>query len=284
MLTQTSVATSTGSLNCVESAGAGPTVLMIHGGSYSSAVFRKQFQSPLATSHRLIAVDLPGHGGSADATDPAQQYSIRGFTQAIADFIERMRLEHVVIYGWSLGGHIALELIGHPDVSGVMASGAPPVSRGPIAMLQAFQTSWDMLLASKESFSERDILRFHQLCFPNGADAEVLDGLRRADGRVRPILVRSLMRGEGVDEKRAVEFAKIPVAIVNGENEPFVRLRYLENLRYSSLWHESCQVLANAGHAPFWDQPGRFNALLERFADDAVAYRPSVAVPGRLSA
>jgi pimeloyl-ACP methyl ester carboxylesterase len=284
VLANLTLKTRTTLLHGIDTGGSGPPVLMLHGAGYSKAVFRKQLDSALAGRHRLIALDLPGHGDSPDAGNPGHDYTIRGFTETITEAIEQLGVERLVVFGWSLGGHIGFELLGHPMVAGVMASGAPPVSRGPIAMLRAFQTSWDMLLASKEKFSERDVLRFNHLCFPNGADGDIIEAVRRADGRARPILVRSLMRGDGVDERQAVEHAEVPVAIVHGEAEPFVRFSYVETLSYSTLWRGACHVIANAGHAVFWDQPERFNALLDRFAEDAAAYRQPVALPGRRSA
>ena len=58
-------------------------------------------------------------------------------------------------------------------VAGLMLTGAPPVSRGPIGMLRGFHASWDMLLASKEVFSARDVERYAQLCYGDNATPEL---------------------------------------------------------------------------------------------------------------
>ena len=252
-------------LALTESDGPGLPILLLHGTASSRAAFARQFSSPLAKQHRLLALDLPGHGDSSDAADPAA-YTLAALTQTVAGFIATMNLRRVVICGWSLGGHIAMELIGHPAIAGAVVVGAPPLSKGPLGMLRAFQPSWDIFLASKENFSERDVQRFYNLCFPRGGSPELLAAVRRADGRVRPALSGSIMRGEMRDERRAVETSPVPVAIVNGADEPFMRLGYVDGLRQESLWQGEPLLLAEAGHAPFWDQPETFNQLLAEFA------------------
>lgn len=267
MLHAKSIATSAGALRYTESEGPGLPILMLHGTGSCRAVFGMQLDSSLALKHRLIAVDLPGHGESEDAADPAS-YSLRGMTRTITELVERLELDRFMILGWSLGGHIAIEMVGHDRLAGMMLCGAPPVGHGPLAMLRAFRPSWDAPLASKEDYSDRDVARFFALCYGRGATPELLDAIRRSDGRVRVATVRSLMRGECLDQKLAVQTAQVPVALVNGRDEPFVRLAYLDTLAGPSLWHGMPLVIEDAGHAPFWDQPDEFNELLGAFAGD----------------
>jgi pimeloyl-ACP methyl ester carboxylesterase len=101
---------------------------------------------------------------------------------------------------------------------------------------------------------------------------------------VRTAVSRSLMRGEGVDQKRAVEEARVPVAMVNGEADTVTRLSYVAALDYSTLWTGACHVIPNAGHAPFWDQPDTFNRLLAQFAGDVADHRVHEPVQLRQSA
>ena len=166
-------------LALTESDGTGMPILMLHGTASSREAFARQFHSPLAEAHRLLALDLPGHGASGDAAGPAG-YTLAALTETVAGCIAELKLRRLVICGWSLGGHIAMELIGHPAVAGVMITGAPPLSKGPLGMLRAFQPSWDMLLASKENFTERDVQRFYHLCFGQGGSPELLAAVRRA--------------------------------------------------------------------------------------------------------
>lgn len=256
-----------------ETAGEGVPLLLVHGSGSSKEVFAKQFSSPLADRHRLIALDLPGHGATSNAHNPATGYSVHGFAETLAEVIEALGVDRVVVFGWSLGGHIAIELASFsPAVIGLLLTGTPPVGHGPLAMLRGFHTNWDLLLASKEHFSAKDAQRFHDLCFGGTGDPAFLEAIERADGRARTIFFRSMLRGDGADQKQVVERSGIPVAIVNGSHEPFARLGYMASLAYGSLWGERCIVIHDAGHAPFWEKPEVFNPLLEQFAADAALH------------
>lgn len=281
MLQDRTIHCSSGALRITESDGEGMPILMIHGTGSCRAVFGHQLQSSLAGRHRLIAVDLPGHGDSEDAANP-ETYALRGMARTMTELVARLRLERFMILGWSLGGHIAIEMIEHEGLAGLMVCGTPPVSRGPLAMLRAFRTSWDMPLASKEVYSDRDVARFFSLCYGRGATPELMAAIRRADGRVRSATMRAMMRGDFSDQRLAVEHSPVPVALVNGREDPLIRLSYLDSLAGPALWHGLPIVIEEAGHACFWDQPAAFNELLAALAAECLPFRE--AAPVRASA
>ena len=89
--------TSHGEISVVESSGTGLPVVMIHGNSSCKEVFARQLESPLADKYRMIAFDLPGHGASQDAVDPARTYSMPGYADvmAIDDCDERRKIGYL---------------------------------------------------------------------------------------------------------------------------------------------------------------------------------------------
>ena len=74
------------------SAGQGPPVVLIHGNSSSSPAFSRQLEEQLGREHRLVAVDLPGHGKSADAKDPSA-YSLPGHARAVRAVVEALGID-----------------------------------------------------------------------------------------------------------------------------------------------------------------------------------------------
>jgi pimeloyl-ACP methyl ester carboxylesterase len=277
-IVERTIHTSHGAVRISDTDGAGFPILMIHGSSWSRKVFEKQLKSSLANEWRLIAVDLPGHGESEDAADPQSTYSITGFADCMEEVIEQLGLSRLAVLGWSLGGHIAIQMASRSQhVAGLMISGAPPVPRGFIGMLRGFHASFDMLLASKQNFSARDCDRFEHLSFGKADDPSFRDMILRADGRARVRFSQSMMRGEGADQRRTVEQASVPIAFVNGSDDPFVKASYISSLNIPLLFGNEPQIIQGAGHAPFREKPEQFNALLDRFLQAVAVNEAAIA-------
>ena len=80
-----------------------------------------------------------------------------------------------------------------------------------------------------------------------------------------------------MDQRLIVESSPVPLAVVNGGTDRFVNLDYFDTVAYANLWEGRCYRLSGVGHAPFWEAPGDFDLLLERFLQDVeTAVRPLV--------
>lgn len=137
------VDTAHGRLAYMESGGDGLPVLFIHGNSSCKEMFGRQFSAPMAWRYRFIAFDLPGHGKSSEAPEPAKTYSITGFADAAMALLEALKVERAAVMGWSLGGHAALEMMARwPGTVAGWITGTPPA--GGADMAEAFlpSTRW----------------------------------------------------------------------------------------------------------------------------------------------
>ena len=268
-LIETSCQTSDGAISATVSSGAGLPLVLLHGSGSAGTVFDRLMGGPLADRYRMIVPDLPGHGASDDAERPAETYTLPGLARSVSEALDRLGVGRCMIFGWSLGGHIALEMLSfRPDIVGIMLTGAPPIGHGPLGVFPAFQLSRASALASKAQFSESDVERFARMCFGDHQTPDDLSNIRRADGRLRKIMFGSMVRGQCADERYLVEHADVPIAMVNGSEETVSRLSYVARLRYRKLWDGLCHIIPDAGHAPFLQAPAAFDTLLERFADE----------------
>jgi pimeloyl-ACP methyl ester carboxylesterase len=272
---QYTVETAHGSL-AVEESGQGETPLvMIHGNSFCRGVFRHQLRSSLTANHRLIAFDLPGHGQSSNAPDPKRTYTLSGFVDAVVELLGKLGINNAIVFGWSLGGLIGMEMIPRfPGLRGLMISGAPPVDRDHMA--QAFKPSPQRELAGKQYFSPAEVDAFVQATIGRSAEQFMRDAVALADGRFRKTLSSSFGASQGPDLRQIVESSPTPLAVVNGGAEPIVNLDYFDSVKYANLWNKHCYRLAGLGHAPFWERPEEFNPLLECFLADVESDHASI--------
>lgn len=266
------ISTSQAEIAVLESSGGGLPVVLIHGNSSCKEVFARQFESPEAARHRMIALDLPGHGESGDARAD-DTYSISGYADLVEEVLAALGVRRCIVLGWSLGGHVGVELLGRGadrgvDIAGLMLVGSPPFGRGLLAVARAFHISYDLLLATKGRLSAHEARRFGRACLGTAVQPRFLDMIVRTDVRARPALLRSMIKGDGFDQRAVVERTDRPVAMLNGAEEPFARLDFVAGLAYGALWDDTCHVIEGAGHAPFIERPDVFNPLFGRFLDD----------------
>jgi pimeloyl-ACP methyl ester carboxylesterase len=109
-------------------AGSGPVLLLVHGLG-GSALNWVAVAPALASRHRVVVPDLPGHGRSGPLPHPS---GASLFADDLAELIRREEAAPVVVVGHSLGGLVALRLaIRHPDlVGGVLLAAAAGISSG----------------------------------------------------------------------------------------------------------------------------------------------------------
>lgn len=278
--------TSDAVLRVSDTGGRGMPLLMIHGSGSNRHAFVGQMRAEALQAFRLVSVDLPGHGESTDALHPRSTYTLPGLARTLTELMAQMNLGPSIVFGWSLGGHVALEMMTGPaPIAALMITGAAPIARGPLGILRGLQVSAGTKLAGKRDFTDADVALFARTCLGDSATSADLDSIRRADGRLRKFMFRSMLLGQCADEKRVAETDPRPLAVVNGSDEPFAKPGYVAGLRYRALWRGLCHVIPEAGHAPFRTHPEQFNALLASFAGEVAAGRrqaePSQAGAGR---
>lgn len=263
------IATSHCEIAVEQSTGTQGPILLIHGNSSCKEVFKHQVQGEPGSTLRCISMDLPGHGSSDDAINPDETYTMSGYADAALQVMQVLGIETFIVFGWSLGGHIGIEMMSRSDrITGLLISGTPPISKDPADMANAFLPSEHMAFTGQETLSKEEADSYaHATCGANANYEEFLgEAVRRTDGRARRIMMEAAMRGEGANQRQVVEHDPTPLAIVNGADEPMVNNAYLKLIDYKSLWEGKVHLIPDVGHAPFWEAPEPFNELLLRFA------------------
>lgn len=87
-------------------------LILLHGAIGSKAQLH-DLATALSSSYDVHALNLPGHGGEVLTTD----FSIPAFAAFVKDYIDTHKLTNVSIFGYSMGGYVAVYLsLQHPDL------------------------------------------------------------------------------------------------------------------------------------------------------------------------
>jgi pimeloyl-ACP methyl ester carboxylesterase len=256
-----------------QSHGRDRAVVFVHGNSSSALTWRQLMTGTFGQRYRCLALDLPGHGHSAPASDPSA-YSLPGYAAVLTSFARETGAADAVVVGWSLGGHIAIEAAPDmPAARGFVIFGTPPVGSAS-QLAEAFYPNPAMSVGMTSVITPEEA-RAYAASFTRPGSALPLDeftnDILRTDGAARGGLAASITEGRFRDQVAVAGALERPLAILHGEGDQFVNPAYLRELSVPRLWRGSVQLIAGAGHAPHQETPAEFSDLLQQFIADLPA-------------
>ncbi len=249
--------------------GQGQPLLLIHGWAASAEVWH--FQQGLSSTHRLIMPDLRGHGLSAA---PDSGYSFVDFADDLVELVTVLRLENVILIGWSMGVQVALQAYSRLRnclSALVFVSGTPTFTAGddyPHGLPAVATKGLELLL--KRDF-HKALYNFFRSMFIEGE----LEGDDKGSVVADELMVRLPARHAALEALRTLadsdlrsllSSVDLPVLLIHGSADticPASASCYMA----AGLSAASLELLEGAGHAPFLSQPQKFNELLKRFMD-----------------
>lgn len=110
----------------VQEMGEGPAVVLLHGTGAATHSWR-HLMPLLAQDHRVIAMDLPGHGFTRGR--PAGELTLPGMAAAVTALLDKLEVRPERLIGHSAGAAIALRMVHSgfavPEVVGLNAALSP---------------------------------------------------------------------------------------------------------------------------------------------------------------
>lgn len=249
----------------------GRPIVFIHGFSQCGMSWSRQMHSDLADSFRLVALDLRGHGKS---DKPLEGYgNSRLWADDIQAVIRTLELDHPVLCGWSYGPLVILDYIRHygeGDIRGINFIGG--VTK--LGSDEAASVLSPDFLALIPAFFSTDIREcvgavstLARLCFVHPLSDEEFYLALGYNVSV-PAYVRQGLFSRAFDNDDLLPAIRKPVLITHGDADAVVSRDVIDR-QMKRITHAQVDVMKNAGHGCFWDEPAMYNRRLREFVEAA---------------
>jgi pimeloyl-ACP methyl ester carboxylesterase len=203
----------------------------------------------LAKNRQLIVVELQGHGHTPLGGRPM---SIENMADDVAGLIEQLKIERADVFGYSMGGEVALALaIRHPNVVGKVAINGSTF-RG---IQEAFEpASWKQLQSLPDNFAPPPLkAHYDQVA---------------ADPKEWPALVRAVKKmileykGFSPEQMRSIQ---AEVLITQGDRDGIRPEHEVE--MYRLIPHAQLAIFPHADHFLIFTQPEKLQSMVVAFLD-----------------
>jgi pimeloyl-ACP methyl ester carboxylesterase len=229
--------------------GAGdPALVFIHGGLADRTFWEGQLRE-FAGRHRVVALDLPGHGESGLNR---KKWGIPEFGADVKAVIEAEKLKSAIIFGNSLGGPVAIEaaLLLPDRVLGVVGVDTFQVLDNRIEPEQAKKRA-----ESFQSDFTGALKQMVRMLFHDDADPALIAEAERRMAGISPEAVHAMFLSfAGYDVGAAAGRLTVPLRTINGDLYP---TDVMGNRKVKDDF--DAVIMKHMGHYPMLERPKEFN-------------------------
>jgi pimeloyl-ACP methyl ester carboxylesterase len=185
------------------------------------------------------------------------------------DVLAALGGQHPVVLGWSLGGYVGLELTARNPArfAGLCITGTAPLNIVPEDFARGYDASSHLVLAGKQYLTHGEQRAYAgSATAPLSSDSAFLHAnINRTDGRTRYYMIAKLGVVDWPRQMRMIREGTLPLAILNGADDPFLDHRYIADLTYGRIWSGAPHDIPDGKHAPFFNAPDTFNGSFRAF-------------------
>lgn len=257
------------SLN-VLTAGEGRPLLLLHGFTGTARSWSRQ-TGAWSTSHRVIAPDLLGHGGS-DAPAESARYRLERQARDVVELLELLEATPATVVGYSMGARLALVLAAtQPQAVERLVLESPSAGIDDALVRAERQAADERLAGDLERFGlEAFVDRWEAL--PMFASHAALPHDVRAAQRAErlqhtPSGLAASLRGAGQGAMTPLhdrlDEIRVPALVIAGELDAIGLDRARRVAR--GMPAARLEVVSGAGHTPHLERPEAFSGLVDDF-------------------
>jgi len=234
--------------------GSGPTLLLTHGYSSTSAMWTGQIEA-LSKHHKLVLWDMRGHGQSDYPDDPAA-YSEALTVADIAALLDQVGAASAIIGGLSLGGYMSLAFYrAHPERVRALLI----IDTGPGFKKDDARDAWNQRARDSAERYEREGLAVLQTLSRERSSVSH----RNASGLAHA--ARGMLTQRDARVIESLPAIKVPALVIIGADDaPFLAA---SDYMATKIPGAKKAIIPAAGHAVNMDQPQAFLEAVLPFLD-----------------
>jgi pimeloyl-ACP methyl ester carboxylesterase len=249
-------------------AGAGDTrpMLFLHGlgGNYGTW---QVVLGNLAETHRVVALDLPGHGKSSKPAPNAFDYSVIGLAESVKAAIVSLKLKKPILVGHSLGGGVAMKLaldLGD-QIGGLVLIDSAGLGN------EIGKELLDLMAGEAGPATARGLLELfyedQRLVLDRGVDDMAQTQLADGAWPAQQAVANAAFNGgsQSLDLPKHLREIKQPALIIWGERDRVIPLAHAASA-LGKLPDATFKLIAGVGHVPQVEAPDAVATALDRFA------------------
>ncbi len=245
-------------------AGTGRPLVLVHGFPLSKAMWRPQLDA-LAGSARVLAVDLPGFGGSRGFDGPP---SVEAMADRVAEFLDALQIrEPAVLGGLSMGGYVTLAFARR---HAARLRGLVLADTKADADDDTGKANRDKMIALVNESGPRVVIE-QMLPKLLGADTvarrpAVAEEVRAIGAAQPAAAIADALRAmrDRPDATPGLSAVSVPTLVVVGEQDALTPPMKAEELG-RAIRGAKVQVIPGAGHMANLEDPEAFNAAVRAF-------------------
>jgi pimeloyl-ACP methyl ester carboxylesterase len=232
-----------------------PIVVFVHGWTCDRSFFAPQVEH-FARRHRVVSVDLRGHG---ESDKPSGPYSIGVYADDIAYLIDQLGLGKVVAVGHSSGGLTALQLAAsHPHSVAAIVMVEPGPFAAPPDLRAGVEAIADAIEAGNQE-PRREFIK-NNLFLPTSDPMfveHVLRTMMAAPSHVAASGLRGVIAFDGPAVATQCQVPALHLAAASPFNPPHLMSQWLPNVVHGQT--------VGAGHFNQLEAPDQVNLMIENF-------------------
>ena len=237
-------------------------VLLLHGfgGDLDNWMFNLD---SLAEKHRVLALDLPGHGQSVKTNvDP----SLSGMATFVRKFLDVLSVSSVHVVGHSMGGAIAMQLASDSPETvkslGLICSAGlgPDINSDYLRGFVEAQSQQELKLVLEQLFADESLVNLQLV--NNLLNYKRMDGVEASLNALSETLISA---GEQTFLTDNIVASGIPVLVIWGKQDRIIPVSHAQNFSAAGGYCVEVEIFDSAGHMVQMEKAYEVNRSLLNF-------------------